>query len=103
MAVDAGLTHDELRSPRAELAWPDVFTDSAERALIAWIDAIALGRGPVDAATATALTHHWDAAAVVEITVLIETTMMLNRLCTGLALPLGAETLERLAAEGFGA
>ncbi len=103
VAVDAGLTHRELRALRAELAWVDVFADPVERALIAWIDAIALGRGPVDAATATAMTSHWDDAAVVEITVLIGTTMMLNRLCTGLALPLGAETLVRLAAEGFAA
>ncbi|MEP6624087.1 MAG: carboxymuconolactone decarboxylase family protein [Acidimicrobiia bacterium] len=102
-AVDAGLLHDELRSLRAELSWADVFADPAERALIAWIDAIARGRGPVDATTANAMTSHWEDAAVVEITVLIGTTMMLNRLCTGLALPLGAETRKRLAAEGFGA
>ncbi len=103
VAVDAGLTHDELRALRAEGAGVDVFADPVERALIAWIDAIALGRGPVDAAIAAAMTSHWDDAAVVEITVLIGTTMMLNRLCTGLALPLGAETIERLATEGFGA
>ena len=103
VAVDAGLTHDELRALRSELVWADVFADPAERALIDWTDAIAQGRGPVDAATATAMTRHWADAAVVEITVLIGTTMMLNRLCTGLALPLGAETLVRLAAEGFAA
>lgn len=71
--------------------------------LRAGVDAIALGPNPVDTATATAMTSHWEDAAVVEITVLIGTTMMLNRLGTGLALPLGAETLVRLAAEGFAA
>lgn len=103
VAIDAGLDHDEVRALRAELDWVAVFGDNAERALIGWIDAIALGRGRVDAAIATAMTDQWEDPAVVEITVLIGTTMMLNRLCTGLGLPLGAETLERLSTDGFSA
>ena len=103
VATDAGLNHDEVRALRAELDWVAVFTDNAERALIGWIDAIALGRGRVDATIATAMTDHWEDPAVVEITVLIGTTMMLNRLCTGLGLPLGLETLERLSTDGFSA
>ena len=101
VATDAGLVHDEVRALRAELDWTEIFEDTRERALVGWIDAIALGRGPVDASIAAAMTDQWDDPAVVEITVLIGTTMMLNRLCTGLGLPLGPDTLERLATDGF--
>ena len=59
------------------------------------------GRGKVADDIARALAAHWSDAAVVEITVLIGTTMMLNRLCTGLELPVSDETVQRLHAEGF--
>lgn len=101
VACDAGLARDEVAALRTEADWEFHFTDPAERALIAWIDAIALGQGKVADAIAGGLASHWPDAAVVEITVLIGTTMMLNRLCTGLELPTSAETLTRLDAEGF--
>ena len=101
VACDAGLAHDEVAALRTEAAWEARFTDPAERALIGWIDAIALGRGKVADDIARALAAQWSDAAVVEITVLIGTTMMLNRLCTGLELPVSDETVQRLHAEGF--
>lgn len=103
VACDAGLTHAEVLALRTEADWEAHFADPAERSLIAWIDAIALGRGKVPDPIAGALAERWSDAAVVEITVLIGTTMMLNRLCTGLELPTSTETRRRLDAEGFSA
>ena len=100
-ASDAGLTVDELRALRSDIEWTRVFTTDAERALLHWIDAVALGRGAVASATAEELHAHWNDAEIVELTLLIGTTMMLNRFCTALELPLGATTAARLQAVGF--
>ncbi len=75
--------------------------DEETAALIAWIDAVAGGRGPVDddlhGAVADRLADH----QIVELVVTIGATVLLNRLCTSLNLPSSPETLARLAAEGF--
>ena len=49
VALDVGLTLEEVRALRDERPVEEVFTDDRERTMIAWIDAVALGRGPVDA------------------------------------------------------
>ena len=101
VASDAGLTGDELIALREERPVAEVFTEPAELALIQWVDALALGRGGVDDAIATDVLAHWGQAAVVELTVLVGTTMMLNRLCMGLQLPSSDETIQRLGELGF--
>lgn len=103
VALDVGLSLDEVRALRAEQPVDAVFTDERERTIIAWIDAVALGRGPVDpdvqARATAALADH----ELVELTMAVTATLMLNRYCTALDLPTSAETEARLAAHGLAA
>ena len=101
VACDAGLGPDEVAALRAERDVDDAFDEDADRALLAWVDALALGRGPVPDEVAEALAAHFDEPAVVELTVLVGATMLLNRLCTGLQLPSSPETLQRLGELGY--
>jgi AhpD family alkylhydroperoxidase len=101
VALDSGLAHDQVCALRAEAPIPDAFTGERERALVAWIDEVATGRGAVDDRYVDAMRPHFSDAELVELTVVIGATMLLNRFCTALALPTSPGTLERLAAEGF--
>ena len=101
VALDCGLTTDEVRALRRERPVDAVFADERERTMLAWIDAVALGTGPVDAAVqaraAAALADH----ELVELTLAVTATLMLNRYCTALDLPTSSATLARLAGEGL--
>ena len=63
VAIDAGLSVDEVRALRGELPVEEAFADAGERALIRWIDAMAGATGPVlhdvwaDARSAVAGAH----------------------------------------------
>lgn len=105
-ATDAGMTRDEVAALRELPAGsePDevTFADSAERALLGWIDAVAAGGpGPVPQPAADRLAAHYEEHEVVELTLLVGTTMLLNRFCTSLQLPTTPATLARLAEEGW--
>lgn len=100
-ALDSGLSRDEVVALRDAEAPFEVFDDPAERALLAWTEEVALGRGPVSAEAAEALSAHWPDHAVVELTLLVGATMMLNRYCTALELPTAPARLRRLAEEGL--
>ncbi len=101
VALDCGLTRDEVCALRGELALDAVFADERERTMLAWIDAVALGRGPVDPElqqrAAAALAGH----ELVELTLAVTATLMLNRYCTALDLPASAATVARLTDEGL--
>ena len=102
VARDAGLTVEEVASLRSTPSGTvaDVFPDRFDRVLLAWVDAVAAGGpGPVPAALAEALTGEVDDHVVVELTLLVAATLMLNRFCTALRLPTSSETLARLAEE----
>jgi AhpD family alkylhydroperoxidase len=100
-ASEAGLGAEELQGLRDERPFAEVFDSPEELALLQWVDELALGRGTVDELAATTMRLYWGEPAMVELTVLVGTTMMLNRLCTGLELPTSPETLSRLAELGF--
>jgi len=100
VARDAGLSRAEVRALRgARAAWVAVFPDPSERALLAWVDAVALGPGPVPAAARAALRAEYADPEVVELTLLVGATVMLNRFCTTLELPTSPQVLARLAEE----
>jgi AhpD family alkylhydroperoxidase len=101
IALEVGLTGDEVRALRDEVPLEGVFTEPAELALLAWVDEVAGGRGTVDPAARAALAPFFDDADVVELTLLTGVTLMLNRFCTALELPTPAGTLERLAKAGL--
>ncbi len=101
VALDVGLSLEEAQALRGDRPVDEAFADDRERTMIACIDAVALGRGPVDpdvqARTAGALADH----ELVELTMAVTATLMLNRYCTALDLPTSPETDARLAAHGL--
>lgn len=101
VATDAGLDHDEVAALRDEMDIEVAFTDPAELALLRWVDAVATGKGRVDDAVAEGIAAHWPEHNIVELTVLVGATMLLNRFCSALELPSSDETLQRLARDGF--
>lgn len=105
-ARDAGLSRQEVAVLRELPAGsePDeaTFADASERALLGWTDAVAAGGpGPVAQGAADELGAHYEDHEVVELTLLVGTTMLLNRFCTPLQLPTTPATLERLAEDGW--
>ena len=101
VALDVGLSDAEVRALRGETEWADAYDDPAELAMLAWIDEVAGGRGAVAADVTTAVKAHFEDYELVELANTIGVTMMLNRFCTALDLPVGDETLARLSAEGY--
>ncbi len=100
VASDAGLTRAELQALRGEVPIDDVFVDRTERVVLQWVDAVA-SPGPPSSAERDALASHLPTHQVVELTMLIGATMMLNRFCTALDLPTGSATVDRLDALGL--
>jgi AhpD family alkylhydroperoxidase len=101
VARDAGLTVGEVTALRGAQDARDAFDDPADRALIAWTDAVAGGADPPGDEALDSLLASFDEPAVVELTLLVGATLMLNRFATSLGLPTSPATLERLASEGF--
>jgi AhpD family alkylhydroperoxidase len=99
VGLDAGLTLDEVRALRGELPLEDAFSDAGERALVNWCDAVAQG---VEADIEQARPRLGGSdAQVVELTLLVATTVMLNRYATALGLPTSRDVRERLVREGL--
>ena len=103
VAVDSGLTNDQVRSLRNEagFATADAFTDARDCALIAWNDEVAGKTGAVSPAVGAGIASQFAQHEIVELTLLIGATMLLNRFATSLELPVGESTITRLAADGF--
>ena len=99
VALDSGLSGEEVRALRGELAVAEVFDDADEQALIAWCDAVAQGAESDIQQARQGLVV--DDARVVELTLLVATTVMLNRYATALALPTSPDVRHRLLAEGL--
>jgi len=101
VALDSGLTLDQVCSLRGELPLPPAFDDAADLAVISWSDAVHAGSELELEAARELLAAHFEDGAVVELTVCATATLMLNRYATSLALPTAPQTLSRLAREGL--
>ena len=101
VALDCGLSREEVRALRGEGDVDAVFTDPGELALLAWVDAVALGRGAVSEAITARATEALGDPELVELTLVAAATLMLNRYCSALGLPTSTVTLARLSEEGF--
>jgi len=99
VALDTGLTVDEVRTLTAP--GPVSLPDPDESALLDWIDAVAGAIGAVPDAVADRLAGAYRDFEIVELTLLIGATMMLNRFCTSLSLPTSTDVATRLAREGL--
>jgi AhpD family alkylhydroperoxidase len=100
-ALDTGLSRDDVLALRGELPLDSCFSDSRERAMLAWIEWVARGCGSVPVEARAQLALHFSDAEVVEITLVAATTIMLNRYCTSISLPSAPETVARLSEEGL--
>ena len=101
LALDSGLSREEVLSLRGEREAASVFCDEAELALIAWVEAVALGRGAAPAEVTARARQAMDAPQLVELTLVAAATLMLNRFCSSLGLATGPAALARLAEEGL--
>lgn len=102
VALDSDLSVAEVSVLRGNGPWQEAFQAEDERALLTFVDAVAGGVGAVPAGASAGLRKHFSEPEVVELTLLCAATLMLNRYCTALELPVSAGTLERLAVEGLG-
>jgi AhpD family alkylhydroperoxidase len=101
VAVESGLSLDEVRALRGEGSVDEVFSGTSDLALIGWIDALTAGPGPVDGQVADTARAELGDHQLVELTVTVGATWLLNRLATGLRLPTSDETFTRLSELGF--
>jgi AhpD family alkylhydroperoxidase len=100
VALDTGLTADEVGALRADGVLDEEFTDPGEQVLIEWIDAMAQP-GPVPELSWSNVRAFWPEHLLVELSVTIGATILLNRFATGFELPSSPAVVERLAAEGW--
>ena len=100
VALDSGLSHEQVHALRSEASIDVAFPVQRDRILIAWIDAVA-GVGSIAPALEASVKEHFDDHVIVELTLLVGCTLLLNRYATALRLPVGDSTIERLAAEGM--
>jgi AhpD family alkylhydroperoxidase len=106
VALSSGLTDAQVSALRSsEAAGSDIldgaFTDDRDRCLLEWIEHVATGRGAVPADVSKRAASCFADHELVELTVVIGVTMLLNRYATSLQLPVDSNTLQRLAAAGF--
>lgn len=101
VAFESGLSNREVLALRSCPDPAEVFTDPVDRALVRWVDALSTGTGPVADDVGDEARDRLGAHRLVELTVTVGTTVMLNRLATGLQLPTSNETLARLGELGF--
>lgn len=100
VALDSGLSHLQVQALRNDLPVSAAFDHPADVAVIDWVDLVA-GLDPVDDSARAAIRSHFADHVVVELTVLVATTLFLNRLATSLELPVPSAAIARLVEEGM--
>jgi AhpD family alkylhydroperoxidase len=101
VALDVGLSSDEVRALRGEIAVEDGFARASDIDLIRWIDAMAGATGPVHDDVWNDVRKHFADHLLVELSATIGATLFLNRFATGFELPTSPGTAERLDQEGM--
>ena len=100
VALKAGLTDDEVQALRSD-APVSAFSDAKEQALIQWTDVVAVGPQPILESHRSQVLAHFSEPEVVELTLLIGATVMLNRYASALNLPVSNAHQEILSAKGL--
>ena len=100
VALDSGLTHREVHALRNEASVDETFDSLRDRLLIAWTDAVA-GNQTIPDKLTNDMRASFAAHEIVELTLLVGCTLLLNRYATALRLPVGEATVARLEAEGM--
>ena len=101
VARNTGLSIDEVATLRGQQPLEAAFANPRDLALLRWVDLVAAGPGPVPEAARAVLGARFGDPEIVELTLLIGATLLLNRFCTALDLPTSPKVLSRLAEEGW--
>jgi AhpD family alkylhydroperoxidase len=101
VARNTGLSVEEVAALRGEAPLEAAFTDPRELALLRWVEVVAVGPGQVPEATRREARARLEDPELVELTLLVGATLLLNRFCTALELPTSPKVLGRLAKEGW--
>lgn len=100
VALEAGISASEVVA-LCDGTRPTPSAGEREAAILGWTDAVATGPGRVSEQTALRVRAVAADHEVVELTLLIGATLLLNRYCTALALPVGEGSLSTLVAAGL--
>ncbi len=101
MALGVRMAETMLAALRGEQPPEAAFTDPRELALLRWVEVVAVGPGQVPEAARREARVRLEDPELVELTLLVGATLLLNRFCTALELPTSPKVLGRLAAEGW--
>ena len=101
VSIQAGLTQNEILALRGEKEVQNVFMDPKERLLIAWTDAMSNGSHVIHDELKESMTQHYSESEIVEISLCIGATIMLNRYATALSLPVNLEHIKLLTEKGY--
>ena len=101
VARSAGLSTEEVLALRDTGSPSGAFPSESDQALIAWTDALSLGPVPIPGDLKSRVAAYFDEAEIVELTVLVGATLMLNRYATALELPVSAAHQAFLEQEGL--
>lgn len=103
IALRSDLSVDEVRVLRdsAPGEATRTFHDPAEAALLTWTDVVACGPEPVTDALHGSLAGHFSDAQIVELTMALTVTLLLNRFCTALDLPVSEGSIATLRDAGL--
>ncbi len=99
VALDADVTPEEVRALCSDQP-AAAARDDRERSLLAWVDAVAAGHGPVVTELTDAMSAWADDATLIELTTMVGCTVLLNRYCSSLGLPVSAGSMARLDEAG---
>lgn len=101
VARNSGLSKDEVKALRSYGDVTKAFADEREKALVRWTDAVAVGPRDISNDLRKEFKKHFKEAEVVELTLLVGATVMLNRYATALDLPVADAHLAFLKNEGL--
>ena len=101
VARNSGLSKDEVKALQSNGDTTTAFTHEREKVLIRWTNAVAIGPQEISNDLKKEFKKHFKEAEVVELTLLVGATVMLNRYATALELPVAAAHLEFLKNEGL--
>jgi AhpD family alkylhydroperoxidase len=101
VARNSGLSVEEVAALRGPQPLEAAFTNPRELALLQWVEVVAAGPDPVPETARDAARAQLEDPDLVELTLLVGATLLLNRFCTALELPTSPKVLRRLAAEGW--
>jgi AhpD family alkylhydroperoxidase len=105
IAYESGFSIDELKILRAPSGETSIFSEQ-EQALLTWVDLLSqTGREISETASTIAsksIKSFYTDAEVVELTMVVGATIMLNRYCTALKLPVAKIHIDALEQIGLG-